>query len=313
MRISLDALLVLDSISRNGSFAAAGEELHRVPSAITYTIQKLEQDLEVKLFDRSGHRAKLTEAGEELLREGRHLLRSATDLECRVKRAATGWETELRIALDDIIPTERLFPLLKDFYKEGSGTRVKLTAEILGGCWDALLSGRADMVIAAPGEAPPEGSLAVESMGQFEFVFVVAPDHPLAGAPEPLSVQDLLPHRAITAADTSRNLPPRSSGTLNSQDNLSVPTMRAKMAAHIAGIGVGYLPQLWAAPHIAAGRLLRKEVEGSKPLTNVYLAWHPRQVGKALQWFLQRLRDRKVQEYVLGESGNYPGAEKSGP
>ncbi|MEO8164594.1 MAG: hypothetical protein ABI619_04285 [Betaproteobacteria bacterium] len=32
MRISLDALLVLDSISRNGSFAAAGEELHRVPS-----------------------------------------------------------------------------------------------------------------------------------------------------------------------------------------------------------------------------------------------------------------------------------------
>ena len=46
MRISLDALLVLDSIARNGSFAAAGEELHRVPSAITYTIQKLEQDLE---------------------------------------------------------------------------------------------------------------------------------------------------------------------------------------------------------------------------------------------------------------------------
>ena len=191
MRISLDALLVLDSISRNGSFAAAGEELHRVPSAITYTIQKLEQDLEVKLFDRSGHRAKLTEAGEELLREGRHLLRSATDLECRVKRAATGWETELRIALDDIIPTERLFPLLKDFYREGSGTRVKLAAEILGGCWDALLSGRADMVIAAPGDAPPEGSLAVEPMGQFEFVFVVAPDHPLANAPEPLSVQDL--------------------------------------------------------------------------------------------------------------------------
>ncbi len=71
MRISLDALLVLDSIARNGSFAAAGEELHRVPSAITYTIQKLEQDLEVKLFDRSGHRARLTEAGEALLREGR--------------------------------------------------------------------------------------------------------------------------------------------------------------------------------------------------------------------------------------------------
>src|SRR5690606_3522331 len=156
MRISLDALLVLDSISRNGSFAAAGAELHRVPSAITYTVQKLEQDLEVKLFDRSGHRAKLTAAGEALLREGRHLLRSANDLECLVKRVATGWETELRIALDDIIPTDRLFPLLKEFYREGSGTRIRLSAEVLGGCWDALLSGRADLVIAAPGEAPPE-------------------------------------------------------------------------------------------------------------------------------------------------------------
>ena len=310
MRISLDALLVLDSISRNGSFAAAGEELHRVPSAITYTIQKLEQDLEVKLFDRSGHRARLTEAGDALLREGRHLLRSASDLECRVKRVATGWETELRIALDDISPTERLFPLLKDFYREGSGTRVRLGSEILNGCWDALLSGRADLVIAAPGEAPPEGTLTVEPMGQFEFVFVVAPDHPLAAAPEPLSAEDILQHRAVTAADSSRNLAPRSSGLLDGQDTLSVPSMRAKMAAHIAGLGVGYLPQLWAAPHLAAGRLVRKEVEGSKPLTSVYLAWHPRQAGKALKWFLQRLREKKIQEYVLGESGSYPGTEK---
>jgi DNA-binding transcriptional LysR family regulator len=173
MRISLDALLVLDSIARNGSFAAAGEELHRVPSAITYTIQKLEQDLDVQLFDRSGHRARLTEAGEALLREGRHLLRTATELECRVKHVATGWESELRIAVDDLVPIERLFPLLKDFYREQSGTRIRLSTEVLGGCWDALIGGRADMVIGAPGDAPPEGLLAVEPIGRFEFVFVV--------------------------------------------------------------------------------------------------------------------------------------------
>jgi len=310
MRISLDALLVLDSIARNGSFAAAGEELHRVPSAITYTIQKLEQDLEVKLFDRSGHRAKLTEAGEALLREGRQLLRSATDLECRVKRVATGWETELRIAVEDIIPTERLFPVLKDFYHEGSGTRIKVTAEILGGCWDALMTGRADLVIGAPGDAPPEGSLAVEPMGQFEFIFVVAPGHPLATAPEPLSSQDIIQYRAVSAADTSRNLPPRNSGLLDGQDALTVPTMRAKMAAHIAGLGAGYVPLAWASPHIAGRRLVRKQVEGQRSLTNVYLAWHPRQAGKALKWFLERLREKDVQQYVLGESGTYPSAER---
>ena len=308
MRISLDALLVLDSISRNGSFAAAGEELHRVPSAITYTIQKLEQDLDVKLFDRSGHRARLTEAGEALLREGRHLLRAATDLECRVRRVATGWEGELRIAVDDLVPTERLHPLLKDFYIQGSGTRIRLTMEVLGGGWDSLLSGRADLVIGAPGDAPPEGLLAVEPMGKFEFVFVVAPDHPLATAKEPLSAQDILQHRAISTADTSRNLPPRTSGLLDGQDVLTVPTMRAKVAAQIAGLGAGYLPLLWASPHIAAGRLVRKDVEGPKSMTNVYFAWHPRQAGRALKWFLDRLRDKAIQRYVLGESGTYPAA-----
>ena len=309
MRISLDALLVLDSIARNGSFAAAGEELHRVPSAITYTIQKLEQELEVKLFDRSGHRARLTDAGEALLRDGRHLLRAATELENRVKHVATGWETELRIAVDDLVPTERLFPLLKDFYRNASGTRIRLAMEVLGGCWDALLSGRADLVIGAPGDAPPEGLLAVEPMGSFEFVFVVSPDHPLAGLSDPLSAQDILRHRAVSAADTSRSLPPRSSGLLDGQDALTVPTMRAKVSAQIAGLGAGYLPLLWAAPHIAAGRLVKKEVEGSKSKTNVYLAWHPRQAGKALTWFLERLRDKAVQQYVLGESGTYPSAD----
>lgn len=308
MRISLDALLVLDSIARNGSFAAAGEELHRVPSAITYTIQKLEQDLDVKLFDRSGHRARLTEAGEALLREGRHLLRTATDLECRVRHVATGWESELRVAVDDLVPIERLFPLLKDFYREQTGTRIRLTTEVLGGCWDAIVGGRADMVIGAPGDAPPEGLLAVEPIGSFEFIFVVSPDHPLAAAPNPLSAQEILQHRAVSAADTSRTLAPRTSGLLDGQDTLTVPTIRAKVAAQIAGLGAGYLPVLWAAPHIAAGRLVKKDIEGSKAMTNVYLAWHPRQAGKAGKWFIDRLRDKAVQRYVLGESGTYPAA-----
>ena len=50
MRLTLDALLVIDAIDRKGSFAAAAHELHRVPSAVTYSVQKLEEDLDVLLF-----------------------------------------------------------------------------------------------------------------------------------------------------------------------------------------------------------------------------------------------------------------------
>mgnify|MGYP006325042229 CR=1 FL=1 len=152
MRLALDSLVVLDAIERHGSFAAAAEALHRVPSAVTYAVQKLEEDLGVSIFDRSGHRAQLTEAGRELLREGRRLLVAAGELEARVKRVATGVEVELRIAVDDAIPLERLFPLFKTFYDECLGTRLRVLAEVFGGTWDALVSGRADLVIGAPGE-----------------------------------------------------------------------------------------------------------------------------------------------------------------
>ncbi|HRE15243.1 MAG TPA: LysR family transcriptional regulator, partial [Usitatibacteraceae bacterium] len=119
MKISLDTLEVLDAIDRRGSFAAAAQELHRVPSAITYSIQQAEEALDVLLFDRRGHRAKLTEAGRELLDEGRELLRVAADLECRVRQVAKGWEAELRLAVDAIIGEDKLMGLLAEFYGKG--------------------------------------------------------------------------------------------------------------------------------------------------------------------------------------------------
>jgi len=132
MRLTLDSLAILDAIDRRGSFAAAAEELHRVPSAVTYSISKLEDDLEVALFDRSGHRAELTEAGRELLQEGRHLLRAAASLEGRIKRVATGWEAELRIAIGDLINQKSVFDLACEFYKQESGTRLRIVEEVFG-------------------------------------------------------------------------------------------------------------------------------------------------------------------------------------
>src|SRR6185503_11552810 len=111
MRLSLDAIHVLDAIDRKGSFAAAAAELHRVPSAITYSVKQLEEGLGIDLFDRKGHRAVLTEAGRELLAEGRRLLRAAADLECRVQQVAKGWESELRIAVDTVVGLDRLYGL----------------------------------------------------------------------------------------------------------------------------------------------------------------------------------------------------------
>lgn len=294
MRLTLDALAVLDAIARKGSFAAAAEELYRVPSAITYTMNKLEQDLKADLFDRSGHRAKLTPAGEKLLQDGRHLLRAAQELELSVKRVATGWEAELTLAVDDLVSLSSIYPLIADFYAENAGTQLRIITEVLGGSWDALMTGRADLAIGASGEGPPGGGYATHLLGDMEFVFVVSPGHPLAAATDPLTSEDILQHRAVASADSSRNLPPRTSYLLSGQDVLTVPDMRAKLEAHRLGLGVGFVPRSLIKDDLAVGRLIIKKVTCPGPVPRLFIAWRGSNTGKALAWFLGRLEDEKL-------------------
>jgi DNA-binding transcriptional LysR family regulator len=298
IKLSLESLEVLDAIVRKGSFAAAAESLFRVPSAITYTVRKLEQDLGVTLFNRSGHRAELTAAGAELLHEGRHLLNAASELESRVKRIASGVETDLTIAVNDIFNIVALFPLLDEFYAQNFGTRLKILREVYGGSWDALISGRADISIGAPGDGPPGGGYMTKPIGMLEFHYAVAAHHPLAALAEPLQNIDIMRYRAISAADSSRNLAPRTSGILSGQDVLTLPDMQAKLQAQIAGLGVGYLPKKMAERHAASGELIIKLVAEPKPEAISVLAWRSKG-GKAQQWLLNSLQQLSLEDMLL--------------
>jgi DNA-binding transcriptional LysR family regulator len=298
IKLSIEALEVLDAIDRKGSFAAAAESLFRVPSAITYTIRQLEEDLGVVLFDRSGHRAKLTDAGAELLREGRFLLRAADELQARVKRVATGIETELNIAVTDLFRVEALYPTLEKFYQQGFGTRIKVMREVFGGAWDALTTGRADIAIGAPDDGPSGGGYSTHLIGSLEFSFAVAKHHPLASLPDPLTNQQIIQYRSVSAADSSRNLPPRTAGILNGQDVLTLMDMQSKVMAQIYGLGVGYLPKPLADKHVATGELVIKKVAESKSSGNFYLAW-PTCNGKALTWLIKELSKLTLEELII--------------
>lgn len=299
MKLTLETLEVLDAIDRRGSFAAAAEELHRVPSAITYSVQQAEEALDVQLFDRRGHRAKLTQAGRELLTEGRELLRIAADLECRVRQVARGWESELRIAVSTLIGAEKLTGLLAEFYEANTGTRVKLLHEVLGGTWDALAGGRADLAVGASGDAPAGGAYTARPLGTVAMALVAAPFHPLAREPGPITESMLLRHRAVAIADSSRLLPPRTVGLVSGQDTLTVGTMEAKVAAHVAGLGVGWVPRWIAEREAWAKRLVILTPEAERPPADIVVAWRPAAAGKATKWFVKRLEDPLVAAMLL--------------
>lgn len=290
MRLTLDALVALDAIDRRGSFAAAAEELHRVPSALSYTIQKLEDELGIKIFDRSGHRARLTEVGRTLLEDGRQLLDHAQRVESRARHLATGWESEVIIAVDDLVGVESLYPVVDAFYRTGAPTRLKLLSEVLGGCWDALVMRRADLIVGAPGETPGGSGLVVRPMGHVDFIFGVAASHPLASATEPLRPSEIAAHRGVAVADSSRNLPPRNAGLLTGQEMLTVPSLRAKLAAQLAGLGVGFLPRPLAQPEIERGTLVQKAVEEPRAPVSLHIAWHAQQRSKATVWLAEQIQ-----------------------
>lgn len=152
LKLTLEAIELVDAIARHGSFAAAAERLYKVPSTISYAVAKLEEQLGLALFVRNGPRVTLTPAGHEMLKEGRWLLAAARQLESRMRQIATGFETELRFAHDSLIPTYAFGEDIRAFEALDTGTRLRIHSDALNGPWEALREGRADIVVAA-GEA----------------------------------------------------------------------------------------------------------------------------------------------------------------
>ena len=288
-RISLDSLLVLDTIDRLGSFAAAAEALFRVPSTISYTVSKLEQDLDVKIYERSGPKVTLTKVGQTLLNEGRYLLRTAEDIESRVRRVASGWETELNIGLDTIFSPACLITEITDFTVVSPLTRLNFLHDSLSGTWESLLDRRVDLLIGAAGEGPSGGGYKTRLIAMIEFVFVVAPEHPLALIDKPLGKLELSQHRAITVRDSVRKMPSRSVGLLSGQNTLSVPDMKTKLAFQQAGLGVGFIPKPMARSAIANNQLIIKQVEEPRQPEPLYIAWRTAEQGTGLKWWLDKL------------------------
>lgn len=301
--LTLDALRVIEAIARRGSFAAAADELHRVTSAVSYTVQKLEEDLDIELFDRSGHRAKLTLAGQLLVERGRDLLAASTQLVEDVRTAACGWEPRLTLAIDQVYPEQLLLPLVTRFFAEqaahGGNTDIRLSAEVLSGAWDALESGRADIAIG--GELPALSRMfRTQALGSVEFVYVAAPAHPVfatssvsnnaatmsTAAPAPINV---LEHRAIVIADTARQRAARTIRVGPQQATLTVSSFPAKIAALEAGLGIGTVPAWLATEALARGTLQRIPLAFENDRVELFLAARAEPRGRAEKWFLDQL------------------------
>jgi DNA-binding transcriptional LysR family regulator len=311
-----DALAMMDTIARTGSFAAAARELGKVPSALTYSVRQLEDALDVLLFDRSSRQAQLTEAGRELLEEGRRLLEEMDAVVDRVRRIAGGWESRLAISVDDVLSVPTVFELVEAFCgvcngsqiaatvgEGGAATRLRVRTDVLAGTWEALVSRQVELAIGVSDQMPKPGGIELRPLGSLAFVFCVAPHHALAEAAGPLADAELVHHRAVAVADTAQRLTPLTVNLLPGQDVLTVPSTRAKLEAVLRGLGCGFLPEPLVRAHLEAGHLVRKATQRGDFAADLHYAWRaehgPLGVGRGLQWWLQQLESPVTRQALL--------------
>jgi DNA-binding transcriptional LysR family regulator len=296
MRITLDALLVLDAIDRGGSFAAGAEALLRVPSAVSHTVQKLEQDLGVVIFDRSGYRAKLTRAGRQLLNDGRELLRDVERTELRVKQIDAGYESCLVIGVGELVPLGAVYALLSAFYEVPAheSTRLQITTEAEGTSLQTLLAGRSEILIGVPENRASTEGVRTRVLGEVELTLAIPRGHPLARAAEPLSPRMLSPYRVVRKLQSPFGEPPDFAGS----NSLAVDDYHSQVEAIRHGLGIGYVPSHLVSHDVDSGRLITKRVT-DLPRLHLTVAWRATHVGRGLQWLLDKLGDEKARARLV--------------
>ncbi len=289
--ITLDQLRVFLTVVEEGSFSRAAKRLRRVQSAVSYSIANLERLLEVPLFDRTGRKPTLTDAGRALLPETRAAVDRIDQLTARARQLASGLEPTLSLAVDVLFPMPVLLEVLSELTERYGELDLSLRTEALGAVVELVAEGVCQIGVGVDLGEPPRG-VVTEPLTEVEMVPVCAPGHALLDHAPPLGPAPLERAIQIVVSDRSR----RTAGVDHGVDSARtwrVASLESKLALLVDGYGWGRLPDHLAAPEIAAGRLEALDLGRAHPrvplVTLHRLADPP---GIAGRWLLDALHAR---------------------
>jgi DNA-binding transcriptional LysR family regulator len=267
-RISLEQWRALVAVVEAGGYAQAAEAVHKTQSSVSYAVQKIEQLLDLKLFEKQGRRSVLTPAGEALYRRAKHLLQKADALERSAAELGSDWDPELRLAVDLVFPTWALLHSIKRFSDERPATRVQLYETVLGGTDEALYERAVDLAIST---AIPQG-FSGDPLIRLRFVAAAHPDHALHHLGHQPTLDDLREHRHLVIRDNAIKHTRASGGWLGADQRWTVSHKATQIAAACAGLGFAWFPEHAIQKELQAGTLKALEMrEGGERYVETYL------------------------------------------
>jgi DNA-binding transcriptional LysR family regulator len=294
-KISLDQWRALVSVVESGGYAQAAERIHKSQSTLSYSIQKLERLLKVKVFEIEGRKAKLTDAGHVLYTRGKALVEEASQLERAAAALAAGWEAEIRLAVEIIFPTWLLLESMAKFGAEHPNTRLELHETVIGGNTEALTQGLVDFAI---GPLVPQGYVG-EPLMAVSAVLAAAPSHPLHQLNRPVTAADLKPHRHLVIRDTGSRRERAASVVANQR--WVVSHKATSIRAAVMGLGFAWYAEDAIREELDSGRLKALPMrEGAERHVALYLIYPDRDaLGQGARRLIEVIRehvDRKCRE-----------------
>src|SRR5713226_8103515 len=176
--VSLDQLRTFIAAVDEGSFSAASRKLLRSQSVVSETISNLEEQIGVRLFDRSGRYPKLTPAGSAILGDARGIITGVDLLKARAKGMSAGLEPELSVVIDVFYPIDAITQVATEFRQKYPGVALRIYVEALGGAIKPVLDGRCSIGVIGSLPTIPD-TLTYERLPGIAFLMVAARDHAL--------------------------------------------------------------------------------------------------------------------------------------
>ena len=233
-----ETLRTFIAVAETGSFSKAAERLCKTTATISYRIKLLEENTGVALFFRTTRSVTLTAAGEHLLSQARDWLSWLESMPSELQQVNDGVERQVNIVINNLLYNPQAVAQLLAWLNERYPfTQFHISRQIYMGVWDSLLYEGFSLAIGVTGTEALANTFSLDPLGSVQWRFVMAADHPLA---------QLRRFPAVNIEDSARTLTKRVAWRLPGQKEIIVPDMETKIAAHLAGVGIGFCQNRFA-------------------------------------------------------------------
>ncbi|MFM7025323.1 MAG: LysR substrate-binding domain-containing protein [Limnohabitans sp.] len=180
--MTLTELKYIVAVAREKHFGKAAEACHVSQPTLSLAIKKLEEELDVKLFERSASEVAVTPLGQDIVRQAQSVLEQAAEIKEIAKRGKDPLAGPIRLGVIYTIGPYLLPDLVREVIRSIPQMPLMLQENLTVRLLEMLRTGEIDCAILA--EPFPDAGLAVAPLYDEPFVAAVPASHPLAGSSE---------------------------------------------------------------------------------------------------------------------------------